>query len=1095
MIVNKIKLSLLIFSSTLILFCCSKLDKKAESSIKFKTLNSSYTGIDFNNKLKYKTKLNIIEYLYYYNGGGVAIGDINNDGLEDIYFSGNQVSDRLYLNLGNLKFKDITLASGINTDKSWSNGVSFEDVNNDGYLDIYVCKVSPLSSKGTHNLLYINNKNMTFTESSSKLGLDFSGFSTHSTFLDYDKDGDLDMYLMNHAIHTVRSYGSSKKRKESDELSGDKFFENRLNEKDKKFVDVTKESNIYDSPLGYGLAITTTDFNNDGWLDIYIGNDFHENDYLYLNNKDKTFTESIKNSMSHTSHFTMGVDVADLNQDGSLDVFTTDMMPYDPKIFLKSGGEDLDKISRIKKDLGFEQQFSRNHMQISRGNNTFSEVAIQTNTHATDWSWGVLLQDFDSDGRDDIFISNGILKRPNDLDYINYLSNVDFTEYNNSRQDVIKKKLIDKMPTLKIPNLFFKNNGNLNFEKVNPSFTGIPSYSNGAAYADLDLDGDLDIVLNNLNSEASVLENLTEKSNFLSVKLVGNDKYPVTRGSRIYLYLNNTKLVKEDIITRGFQSSSSHNVFFGLGKNKKIDSLIIRWPDGVKETKTITKINQIATIHKSNHHFKNEDEVEINKTKDFQVKYLPIKHKEIEYYDYEKERLIPERLSFEGPAAVKADFNNDGFEDFFIGGAKFQRGKIFLSNKNNGYEEVKNMDLQKDNIFEDTDAAAFDIDKDGDLDLYVVSGGNEYKELDKNYMDRVYLNDGHGNFTRLQIPLPKTNGSSVSVSDFNNDGYEDLFVGSRSITGFYGLSPYSFIMLNNRDNTLSPMEQQRYGMVTDSKWVDFNSDGKKDLILVGDWMPITVLIQEDDLKFVNKTDEYGLSKTNGLWNVVETNDFNKDGRMDIIAGNAGTNFKWKPSIEKPVKLYLDDFDNNFQPDPIIFYEFFGKYVPFSSKDKLDKQLPFLKKKFPNYNNFSSINNIKSLTGKDENDILEIKYIYDLESSIFINQEDGFKKYALPPNAQLSSIEDFKFFKKSSNINDVIYVGNFSKYVTELGFSSANPGGLLLDFDTKQMKFKKSKPLPLPINKDFKEIIRFDKNYLIFTNNDFIFSLKADYLEQ
>ena len=416
MIVNKIKLSLLFFASTLILFCCSKLEKKAESSIKFKTLNSSYTGIDFNNKLKYKTKLNIIEYLYYYNGGGVAIGDINNDGLEDIYFSGNQVSDRLYLNLGNLKFKDITLASGINTDKSWSNGVSFEDVNNDGFLDIYVCKVSPISPKGTHNLLYINNKNMTFTESSSLLGLDFSGFSTHSTFLDYDKDGDLDMYLMNHAVHTVRSYGSSKKRKESDELSGDKFFENRLNEKDKKFVDVTKESNIYDSPLGYGLAITTTDFNNDGWLDIYIGNDFHENDYLYLNNKDKTFTESIKNSMSHTSHFTMGVDIADLNQDGSLDVFTTDMMPYDPKIFLKSGGEDLDKISRIKKDLGFEQQFSRNHMQISRGNNTFSEVAIQTNTHATDWSWGVLLQDFDSDGRDDIFISNGILKPKSNIE-------------------------------------------------------------------------------------------------------------------------------------------------------------------------------------------------------------------------------------------------------------------------------------------------------------------------------------------------------------------------------------------------------------------------------------------------------------------------------------------------------------------------------------------------------------------------------------------------------------------------------------------------------------------------------------------------------
>ena len=1075
----------------IIIFSCSKPENKDKSSINFRTLNYRDTGIDFNNKLEYQTKLNIIEYLYYYNGGGVAIGDINNDGLEDIYFSGNQVPDRLYLNMGDLKFKDITLKSGIKIENSWSNGVSFEDINNDGYLDIYICKVSPLSPKGTHNLLYINNKDMTFTESSSQLGLDFSGFSTHSTFFDYDRDGDLDMYLMNHAIHTVRSYGSSKKRKETDELSGDKFFENRLNEKDQKFVDVTKESKIYNSPLGYGLAITTTDFNNDGWLDIYIGNDFHENDYIYLNNKDKTFTESIKNSMSHTSHFTMGVDVADLNQDGMLDLFTTDMMPYDSKIFLKSGGEDLDKISRIKKDLGFEQQFSRNHMQINRGNNTFSEVAIQTNTHATDWSWGVLLQDFNSDGKDDIFISNGILKRPNDLDYINYLSNTDFTEYNNSRQDVIKKKLIDKMPTLKIPNLFFKNNGNLNFKKVNPDNTGVPSYSNGAAYADLDLDGDLDIVLNNLNSEATILENLTEKSNFLSIKLVGNEQYPLTRGARIDLYLKSQKLVKEDIITRGFQSSSSHNVFFGLGKNNEIDSLVVRWPDGSLESKIIKEINRKIIIAKSENDLTKSSQVVIQKSKEFEINYLPVKHKEIEYYDYEKDRLIPERLSFEGPAVVKADFNNDGFEDFFIGGAKFQRGKVFLSTKNNGFEEIENSDLQKDNKYEDTDAEVFDIDKDGDLDLYVVSGGNEYKELDLNYMDRIYINDGFGNFSRLQTSLPRTNGSSVSVSDFNNDGYDDLFVGSRSITGFYGLSPYSFIMLNNKDKTFKIINQKRYGMITDSNWVDINSDGKEDLILVGDWMPITVLIQEDDLRFSNKTEEYGLSKTNGLWNVVEIKDFNKDGKIDIIAGNAGTNFKWKPSITKPVKMYLDDFDGNQQPDPIIFYDFFGNYVPFSSKDKLDKQLPFLKKKFPNYNNFSKINDIKSLTGKGEKDILEIKYIYDLESSIFINQENGFKKYALPQSAQLSSIEDFKFL---NNSNNVIYVGNYSKYVTELGFSSANPGGLLFDLNTINMNFQKTKTIPLPINKDYKAILDFDDNHLIFSNNDYIYSLSGDYLK-
>ena len=775
----KEKSNILVVAFFLFIFCCNKLYKKDESSIKFRTLNSFDTGINFKNKLTYNTKVNIIEYLYYYNGGGVAIGDINNDGLEDIYFSGNQVSDRLYLNLGDLKFQDITLESGIQTDISWSNGVSFEDVNNDGYLDIYVCKVSPLSPKETHNLLYINNKNMTFTESSSQLGLDFSGFSTHSTFLDYDKDGDLDMYLMNHAIHTVRSYGSSKKRRESDELSGDKFFENRLNEKVKKFVDVTKESNIYNSPLGYGLALTTTDFNNDGWLDLYVGNDFHENDYIYINNKDKTFTESIKKSMSHTSHFTMGVDVADLNQDGKLDVFTTDMMPYDSKIFLKSGGEDLDKISRIKKDLGFEQQFSRNHMQINSGNNTFYDVAIQTNTHATDWSWGVLLQDFDSDGKEDIFISNGIIKRPNDLDYINYLSNVDFTEYNNSRQDLIKKKLIDKMPTLKIPNILFKNNGDLNFEKINTSNSGIPSYSNGAAYADLDLDGDLDIILNNLNSEATILENLTEKPNFISIKLAGNSQYPITKGSRIELYVNGNKLVKENITTRGFQSSSSHNVFFGLGESKKIDSLFVRWPDGHKETKMVKKINQTVTISKGSLSLENEDKDRIIKQNKFQVNYLPIKHQETEYYDYEKERLIPERLSFEGPAVVMADFNNDGFEDFFMGGAKYQRGKVFLSTKNRGFEEVKNLDLQKDNKFEDTDAVAFDMDNDGDMDLVI---GRSQGDLDYYYENTG--NASHANYTKREGALNPFDGvdvgsyqcSAPAFVDVDNDGDIDILV-------------------------------------------------------------------------------------------------------------------------------------------------------------------------------------------------------------------------------------------------------------------------------------------------------------------------------
>ena len=501
------KRALFLLCAAFVVLNCDRSPQAKPHQIPLTALPAEQTGITFENNLVYKDNINILEYLYYYNGGGVAIGDINNDGLEDIFFTANQGSDKLYLNQGNLTFKDITTEANIYTDNSWSSGVAMEDVNNDGYLDIFVAKVGNHKGLQAHNILYLNNGNGTFTENSRQLGLDFSGLSTQPAFIDYDRDGDLDLYLLNHAVHTVRSYGTTKKRLEEAPLSGDRFYENRLNEAEASFVDVTETSGIYSSPLGYGLAVRVADINRDGWPDLYVGNDFHENDFVYLNQKDKTFKEAVKETISHSSRFTMGVDIADLNNDGLLDIFSTDMMPNQAEIFLKSGGEDTDKVDRIKKDFGFEPQLAHNNLQLQNKNGSFSEVSLMADVYATDWSWSVLLADFDNDWNNDIFISNGIVKRPNDLDYINYISDIKFASYAREEQNELRKEIIAEMPTLKIPNVLFKNKGNLKFSALEDSFLGAPSFSNGAAFSDLDNDGDLDLVVNNINEKASLYEN------------------------------------------------------------------------------------------------------------------------------------------------------------------------------------------------------------------------------------------------------------------------------------------------------------------------------------------------------------------------------------------------------------------------------------------------------------------------------------------------------------------------------------------------------------------------------------------------------------
>ena len=1078
---------LLLLCSAFVMVNCERSPQVNPNAIPLTEVAVEESGIAFENKLVYKNNLNILEYLYYYNGGGVAIGDINNDGLEDIFFTANQGADKLYLNQGDLKFKDVTVEANIYIDDSWSSGVAMEDVNNDGYLDIFVAKVGNHKGLQAHNIIYINNGDGTFTESARELGLDFSGFSTQPAFIDYDRDGDLDLFLLNHAVHTVRSYGTTKKRKEEAPLSGDRFYENRLNEAERKFVDVTEASGIYSSPLGYGLAVRVADINSDGWPDLYVGNDFHENDFIYLNQKNKTFKEAVGETINHSSRFTMGVDIADINNDGLLDIFSTDMMPNQAEIFLKSGGEDTDKVDRIKKDFGFEPQLAHNNLQLQNKNGSFSEVSLMANVYATDWSWSVLLADFDNDWNNDIFISNGIVKRPNDLDYINYISDIKFASYAREEQNELRKEIIAEMPTLKIPNVLFKNKGDLQFSALADSFLGDPNFSNGAAFGDLDNDGDLDLVVNNINAKASLYENKLNQGG-LTITLSHPENTSLNE-TTIHLYAEGKRYVQTKSTTRGFQSGSSHKVHFGVPSTAKIDSLLIHWPNGKSQQwKEELLSNQLDIVYAPNSDKPNTTE----RNTHFELSVLPFKYEENYYLDYEREGLMPEKLSEEGPAFLFEDFNGDGRKDIFVGGARTQPAEIWMAQANGSFEKQSNPDFLGDRNFEDVDAATIDIDLDGDRDLYIVSGGNDMEQNDPYLIDRIYLNDGKGNFEKQNVPLPTTNGSTVAVADFDQDGVEDLFVGSRSIPGAYGLSPDSYIMRNNRGQGLEAVATFPFGMVTDSQWVDIDADGLLDLIMVGDWMPITVLKNKGKAKFENITYSLGLEKSHGMWNTLAVHDFDGDGRLDIIAGNTGENFKWKPTAEKPVHLYLDDFDENNQLDPIIFYEFFGEYVPFASKDKLAQQMPSIKKKFQQYKRFASVNSIAQLVDKKPEDFLQQKYINELRSMLYFQKDNGFEGVPLPSRAQQSSIEDIHVDAEGN----VAYVGNYFGHVVELGPQDANPGGQLLGFNSKNNTFEKDLDFGLPKKTAARHIEQIENgSFVVATQNNYIFFIAPKSTEE
>ncbi|MFN7118543.1 MAG: VCBS repeat-containing protein [Saprospiraceae bacterium] len=1047
--------NLIFFIILLLLTACSK---QQQPNTLFRQLTPEETGIDFNNELIETEDFNIIEYLYYYNGGGVAIGDINNDGLPDIFFTANQAPNKLYVNKGGLKFEDITKKAGITEDWNWKTGVTMADVNGDGWLDIYVCQVGKYKILEGRNQLYINNQDGTFTEKAQAYGLDFKGFSTQATFFDYDRDGDLDMYLLNHSVHAPEVYGEANLRSVPDSLSGDRLYRND----NERFTNVTSRSGIYSSRIGYGLGVAVGDLNEDGWADLYVCNDFRENDYLYYNNGDGTFSDGTTASLGHTSTFSMGCDIADFNNDGLLDIMSLDMKPEEETVLKSSVGADPYNIFRFKLQYGYHYQYPRNMLQLNRGKlNTadsslsaagsvqFSEIAQLAGVDATDWSWSTLFCDLDNDGWKDIFISNGIWQRPNDLDYLKFISTQE------AQQNASNLELARKMPSGKVANYAYRNKGDLTFEKVAQQWgLDLVGSSNGAAYADLDNDGDLDLVSNNLNAPATIFENKTSinlKRNYLKIKLKDEkSKNKLGIGARVYVRAGGHEQVQELYATRGFQSASEPVLLFGLDTITAVN-ILIRWADGQMQNLDNVKVNQTFIIKRNNTYLADLSQKSTyllyNITGNYNINFL---HQENNYQDFDQEKLLPHMLSTQGPKLALGDVNGDGLEDFYMCGAAGQPGMLYRSaafnaaGRSTGFEPVNVADFEKDAAHEDVDATFFDADSDGDLDLYIVSGGGESGQLPAWYQDRLYVNDGKGNFTKNVNALPEfiKNGSCVVAADFNNDNAVDLFVGSRSLPGAYGVFPDSYLLLNDKKGKFYLVESpalKQLGMVTDAAWLA----KERSLIVVGEWMPVTNLTFEikNSKLVVNQKSE--IVHSNGWWNTVHAADLDEDGDEDLLLGNAGLNSTLKASLQEPVELYVGDFDKNQYSDPILTYFKQNKRYTYYSKDELFAQLISIKKKFLDYAPFAQS------TFEQVFDAAQLKQAqhqkaYTLASLIAENQGNGqFTLKQLPIEAQFSPIFAFATgdFNQDHHL-DILAVGNWYDVQPSMGRYDASYGILL-----------------------------------------------------
>ncbi len=1083
-----------------LLFVFSCKSEKKEADHLFTLLPSSVTNVDFVNKLTETEQSNIIEYLYFNNGAGVAAGDINNDGLVDLYFTSNQNPNKLYLNKGNLVFEDITNSAGVEGTGDWKTGVTMADVNGDGLLDIYVCQVGNYKNLHGRNQLFINQGNLTFKEQAHEYGLDFQGFSTQAAFFDYDMDGDLDMYLLNHSVHTSRSYGPVSLRNDFDSLAGDRLFRNDEVNGKHIFHDVTREAGIYSSQIGYGLGVNVCDINNDGLPDIFVSNDFHENDYLYINNGNGTFSEKLTDYFRHTSRSSMGNDVGDINNDGLLDVMVLDMMPDDEKIRKQSGGEDDYELFQLKLKYGYYYQFVRNTLQLNLGGGMFSEIGQLAGVYSTDWSWSPLFCDVDNDGWKDLFITNGIYRRANDLDYVKFLTGGNRFSPSKDNSNVPDSELYKRMPLYPNVNYIFKNNHDLTFSnKAKEWGFETRSFSNGSTYADLDNDGDLDLIVNNINEKAFIFRNnaSTQLNNhYLSVALKGKGLNSRGIGSRITLFSDRQKQVAEQFPTRGFLSATSDVLHFGLGEDKFIDSLVVRWPDLSEQTLKNVPADTILYLDIRNAEKKSGlIDQDNGKSKLFsltQIQGLEFTHKEDDYVDFNREKLIPHSLSAEGPALAVGDINGDGLDDLFVGGAKGQAAMMFVQQKDGSFKPL-NVPLLTKNLFtDDVDAAFFDADGDGDLDLYIVRGGNELLIGNPMLTDLLLINDGKGVFTKGSLPLMSHNGSCVRPCDFDKDGDIDLFVGSRSVPGAYGWTPDQYLLENDGHGHFKVVTNEtadavrKAGMVTDAAWMDFDHDGDQDLIVVGEWMKVSVY-RNDKGHFNDVTGLAGLNETSGWWNCVTVADVDGDGYQDLICGNLGLNSMLKASVKEPVEMYMSDFDNNGSLDQVICSYQNGVSYPIASLDELMSQIGGLDKKYPNYSDFGG-QTVKDIFGKDIMTHALLKKAEMFESSVFYNNGDGtFKLSKLPVEAQFSTVRSIivKDIDKDGK-QDLLLAGNDYAVRPSLGRFDASYGWCLLGDTMKHFNALMPVKSGLAISGDARKIVTINilgKHYLLVAIND------------